>query len=55
MFVIGGLVIGAILGLLSARKRNGSGADIAQFMAVYAIGLGILGLFLTIVIERMCF
>ncbi|GAB1362855.1 hypothetical protein MASR1M32_20910 [Rhodobacter sp.] len=52
MFVIGGLVIGAIWGGLTARRRGGRPADIAQYAAVYAIALGILGLFLTIIVER---
>lgn len=53
MLVIGGLVIGALWGGFSARRRGGKPADIAQYAAVYAILLGILGLFLTIVIERL--
>lgn len=53
MLVIGGLVIGALWGAFSARRRGGKPADIAQYAAVYAIVLGILGLFLTIVIERL--
>ncbi len=53
MLVIGGLVIGALWGAFSARRRGGKPADIAQYAAVYAIVLGILGLFLTIAIERL--
>lgn len=53
MLVIGGLVIGALWGAFSARRRGGKPADIAQYAAVYAIVLGILGLFLTILIERL--
>lgn len=53
MLVIGGLVIGALWGGFSARRRGGKPADIAQYAAVYAIVLGILGLFLTIAIERL--
>lgn len=52
MFVIGGLLIGAIWGGLSARRRGGRPADVAQYAVVYAIALGILGLFLTVIIER---
>lgn len=53
MLVIGGLVIGALWGAFSARRRGGKPADIAQYAAVYAIVLGILGLFLTILVERL--
>jgi len=53
MLVIGGLVIGALWGAFSARRRGGKPADIAQYAAVHAILLGILGLFLTILIERL--
>lgn len=53
MLVIGGLVIGALWGAFSARRRGGKPADIAQYATVYAIVLGILGLFLTILIERL--
>ncbi|WP_165018773.1 hypothetical protein [Rhodobacter sp. SGA-6-6] len=53
MLVIGGLVIGALWGGFSAKRRGGKPADIAQYAAVYAILLGLLGLFLTIAIERL--
>ncbi len=53
MFVIGGLVIGALWGGISAKRRGGRPADIAQYAAVYAIALGILGLFVTIAVERL--
>ena len=53
MFVIAGLVLGAIGGGLSARRRGGKPADIAQYAAVYAILFGLLGLFLTLFLDRM--
>ena len=53
MIVIGGLVLGALWGGLFARKRGGKPADIAQYAAVFAIALGLLGVFLTILIERL--
>jgi len=53
MFVIGGLVLGAIGGGLRARARGGKAADIAQYAAVYAILFGLLGLFLTLYLDRM--
>ena len=53
MFVIGGLVLGAIGGGLTARRRGGKPADIAQYAAVYAIIFGLIGLFVTLFLDRM--
>jgi hypothetical protein len=53
MFVIGGLVLGAIGGGWTARKRGGRPADIAQWAAVWAILFGLIGLFLTLILDRM--
>lgn len=53
MIIIAGLIGGGVLGAMTARKRGGKGLDMAQYAAGYGIALGLLGLFLTIVIERM--
>jgi hypothetical protein len=53
MFVIGGLVLGAIGGGLRAKLRGGKPADIAQYAAVYGIIFGLIGLFLTLYLDRM--
>jgi hypothetical protein len=53
MFVIGGLILGAIGGGLRAKARGGKRADIAQYAAVYGLLFGVLGLFLTIALDRM--
>jgi hypothetical protein len=53
MFVIGGLVLGAIGGALSARRRGGKPADIAQYAAVYGILFGLIGVFVTLFLDRM--
>lgn len=53
MFVIGGLLVGAIGGGLRAKARGGKIADIAQFAVVYAILFGLLGLFITLYLDRM--
>lgn len=52
MIIIGGFGLGAILGALSARRRGGKAADLAQYAAAYGIAFGLLGLFLTILIAR---
>ncbi len=53
MIVIGGFVLGAILGALTARRRGGRPADLAQYAFGYGVALGLLGLFLTILLERL--
>lgn len=53
MFVIGGLILGAIVGGWTARRRGGKPADIAQWAAVWAILFGLLGLFATLFLDRM--
>ncbi len=53
MFVIGGLLLGAISGGLRARARGGKAADIAQYAVVHAIIFGLLGLFITLYLDRM--
>lgn len=53
MFVIGGVLLGAIGGGLRARSRGGKPADIAQYATVYGILFGLIGLFITIYLDRM--
>lgn len=53
MFVIGGLVLGAIGGGLRAKARGGKPADIAQYALVHAIVFGLIGLFVTIILDRV--
>ncbi|MGR3494296.1 apolipoprotein acyltransferase [Citreimonas sp.] len=53
MIILLGVVVGAIAGGLTARRRKGNGADIAQYAVVYAIAFGLLGFIVTIIIERM--
>ncbi|SDK50599.1 apolipoprotein acyltransferase [Aliiruegeria lutimaris] len=53
MIVILAAIGGAIWGGLLARKRGGKPADIAQYAAGYAIALALVGLIITIVLERM--
>ena len=47
------MIIGAVWGALRATKRGGNRLDAAQYGAVYAIGLGLLAVFLSIVIDRL--
>lgn len=53
MIVIAGVLAGGLIGALTAKRRGGKPADMAQYAAGYAIALGLLGLFVTIFLERM--
>lgn len=53
MIVILGALAGAFLGGYRAKTRGGKPADIAQYAGAHAIAFALLGLFVTIVIERM--
>ena len=53
MIVLAGLLGGAFWGGMTARKRGGNRRDIAQYAAVHAIIWGIVGLFVTLGIDRM--
>ncbi|MGE4327990.1 MAG: apolipoprotein acyltransferase [Pseudodonghicola sp.] len=52
MIVIFAALIGAVIGGLTARKRGGKPADIAQYAAGYAIAFAIVGVLATILIHR---
>ena len=52
VIVLAGLLIGAIYGAFSAKRRGGRGLDMLQYGAAYAILLGLIGLFLTIYLHR---
>lgn len=53
MIVIISLIAGAIFGTQTARKRDGNRLDMLQYGAVYGIIFGLLGMFLTLIIEKM--
>lgn len=53
MIVIGGLLLGGLIGALSARKRGGNTLDMLQYGAVYAMVFGVLGLLATILLHRL--
>ena len=44
LVVLGMAVLGAILGVLTRTKRNGNGADMAQYAAGYGIAFALVGL-----------
>ncbi|MEX0307480.1 MAG: hypothetical protein AB3N12_08855 [Ruegeria sp.] len=51
--VLGMAILGAVLGALTARKRNGSGADMAQYAAGYGIAFALVGLVISLVLIRL--
>ena len=53
MIVFAGLGFGAIFGAVLAKKRGGQTLDAAQYAAGFGIAFGLLGLFVTIFLERM--
>ncbi len=53
MIVILSALIGAISGVLTARRRGGKRLDMLQFGAGYAIAFALAGLVITIVIDRV--
>ena len=55
MLVIACALTGAILGAITARRRRGSTADIAQYAAAGGIALALVGMIATVVIHRMIF
>lgn len=53
MIVIAAALIGGLVGALSARRHGGKPADIAQYAAAHAIGFALVGVAITIAVERM--
>lgn len=52
MIVLAGLLSGALIGATIARRRGGKTLDMLQYAAGYGILFCVLGLFLTIFLER---
>ncbi|MEW2916541.1 MULTISPECIES: hypothetical protein [Ruegeria] len=50
--ILGMAILGAILGAMTARKRNGTGADMAQYAAGYGIAFALVGLVLSLILIR---
>ncbi|SMC41149.1 apolipoprotein acyltransferase [Primorskyibacter flagellatus] len=45
-------IIGAVIGGLTAKRRKGAAADIAQYAVVYFIAFALVGLILTLLLDR---
>ena len=46
-------ILGALIGGFTARKRRGNRKDIAQYAAGYAMAFLIVGLVLTVILDRL--
>ena len=52
MIILSFLIFGVALGIRNARQRNGNKLDQAQYAAGYGIAFTLLGVLVTIIIER---
>ena len=52
MIILAGLVLGILIGSFTAKNRGGRGLDILQYGAVYGIAFTLIGLIVTIILER---
>lgn len=52
MIIIAGFVLGAIYGVRKARKAGGKRLDLLQYGAGFGIAFSLVGLFLTLVLDR---
>lgn len=53
MIVILAFLAGGLWGAFLANRRNGSRLDILQYATAFALAFAILGLFATVLVERM--
>jgi len=52
IFPLGGIIIGALIGAIRAKKRGGTVMDMLQWGTAFAVMLGIVGLFVLVFIQR---
>lgn len=53
MIVIIAALVGATIGGLTAKRRKGNKLDIAQYLVVYAIAFALVGMLVTIALEKL--
>lgn len=53
MIVLISTVLGVVLGVTGAKRRNGNRLDLLQYGAGYGIAFAILGVFATLIVERL--
>ncbi|MDW4497695.1 apolipoprotein acyltransferase [Sulfitobacter sp. D35] len=52
MIVILAAIAGAVIGGMTAARRNGNRKDIAQYAAGYALAFTVVGLIATVILDR---
>ena len=52
MIVIGGALLGAIIGAMTARRRKGNTLDMLQYGAGYGLAFSVLGMIATDDLDR---
>jgi len=52
IFPLGGIIIGALIGAIRAKKRGGTVMDMLQWGTAFAVMLGIVGLFVLVFMQR---
>ena len=53
MIILAFLILGVAMGIRTAKKRNGTRLDMAQYAAGYGIAFMLLGGLITIILERL--
>jgi len=53
IFPLMGMLLGAIYGVVRAKRRGGKTFDLIQWGVVNAIIFGVIGMFILVIIERM--
>ena len=52
MIIAAGLVLGILVGTFTAKGRGGKALDMLQYAAGYGIAFMLVGVFVTIILER---
>jgi len=52
MIIAAGLILGLSVGAFTAKRRGGKGLDMLQYAAGYGIAFMLIGVVLTIILER---
>ena len=52
MIILAGMVLGIVIGTFTAKNRGGKRLDVLQYGAVYGIAFTLIGVFVTILLER---
>ena len=53
MIILASLALGVFLGLRAAKKRGGKRLDLLQYAAGYGIAFTLIGVMVTLVVERL--